>query len=76
NFSLKSKYDKVKLQSKLYTERDYINLKIPEINLNKVALKTIDNKASLLIKSSVFNKLNLEIYRNKLLPDNTEIKPM
>ncbi|MBU2997710.1 hypothetical protein KO500_14770 [Cellulophaga baltica] len=76
NFSLKSKYDKVKLQSKLYKERDYINLKIPEIKLNDVAVKTTDSKASLLIASSIFDKLNLEIYRNKLLPDDTTIKPM
>ncbi len=76
NFSLKSKYNKIELQSKLQKERDYINLKIPKITLNNLAFKTADKRLCLEMTSGELDHLNLEIYRNKLLPDDVTIKPM
>ncbi len=76
NFSLKSKYNKVELQSKLSKERDYVNLKIPDITLNNLAFKTADKRLCLEMTSGELDHLNLEIYRNKLLPDDVAKKPM
>tara|TARA_R110002096_G_scaffold235306_1_gene425499 strand:+ start:119 stop:1675 length:1557 start_codon:yes stop_codon:yes gene_type:complete len=75
-FSLKSKYDKNKLQRRLHKERDYINLKIPRIEFKQLDFGARNDKFYVEMASGSLKNLNLEMYRNKLLPDDLTIGAM
>ena len=76
DLKLKSKYSKTKLSWHLYKERDYIDLKIPEVSFEHIDFGYIKNR---LWVSTGIGKLKgavLEVYRDKLLPDDTERKKL
>tara|TARA_R110002012_G_scaffold263456_1_gene446276 strand:- start:108466 stop:110007 length:1542 start_codon:yes stop_codon:yes gene_type:complete len=75
-FQLVSKYDKVTLQSKLTKERDFVDLQIPTIEIDDLELKPHQDSSLLSIKAIELHKLNLDMYRNKLLPDDDDIKEL
>ncbi|WP_047418354.1 hypothetical protein [Cellulophaga sp. Hel_I_12] len=75
-FHLVSKYDKVALQSKLTKERDFIDLQIPVVEIDDFQCKGYKDSSLLSIRAIELNELYLEMYRNKLLPDDYELKEL
>src|SRR5690606_7649751 len=70
NLSLKSKYDKASLSKKLDKEHDYIDLKIPEVRMENMDFGFNTARFFLSATSVVLQEPNLEIYRDKLVPDD------
>lgn len=75
-FSLKTKYDRKEFEKKLHKERDYIDLKIPDIEIEGLDFNFQKDSLCVEIISGKFKKLDLAMYRNKLLPDDLVRKPM
>ena len=75
-FSLKTKYNKDEFQRKLRKEKDYIDLKIPTIKIEGLDFGFKNDKLYFEMISGRIKNLKLEMYRNKLLPDDLVRKPM
>ena len=73
-FEIKSKYDKIELSKHLKKERDYINLLIPEINIEKFDFNFSKERLRVTSPTITILKPNLEIYRDKLLADDATTK--
>ncbi|WP_158975296.1 hypothetical protein [Cellulophaga sp. L1A9] len=73
---LKTKYTKVALQKHISKERDWIYLKIPEVTLSKFDFTIEQDSFDVKIPSVVLKDLALEMYRNKLMPDDYSLKDM
>ncbi|MDD3721120.1 MAG: hypothetical protein PHW92_01350 [Lutibacter sp.] len=76
NLQIIPKYNKNELSSHLSKERDYINLNIPKIILNNFDFNFVKNRLGITVTSAEIVAPNLEIYRDKLLPDDLTIKPL
>ena len=74
--SLTSKYPKTELSRLLEYERDHVDLKIPEISLLGFELGSVGNRFSVRSESGTLESPELEIYRDKLVPDNPNRKKM
>ncbi|WP_131453980.1 DUF748 domain-containing protein [Neotamlana sedimentorum] len=75
NVDLFTKYSKSQLSSILEQERDHVKVNFKEIRLQALDLN-FNNGFSLSSKSSEINLPNIEIFRNKLLPDDFKTKPL
>ncbi len=75
NLRIIPKYDKKELSTHLNKEHDYINLKIPQIVLQKLHFSYCKNRFGIRAISAHIKTPNLEIFRDKLLPDDLSIKP-
>jgi len=73
-FSLKSKYDRQTLQTKISKERDYIYLNIPTIEISGFDIGAHKDSSLVKAKSVLMQNLYLDMYRNKLMPDDLEQK--
>jgi hypothetical protein len=73
---LKTKYTKGALQKHISKERDWICLKIPEVTLSKFDFKIEQDSLNVKIPSVVIKGLALEMYRNKLMPDDYTLTDM
>jgi hypothetical protein len=73
---IKTKYSKDSLQKQITKERDWIHLKVPEINFSRFDFVVEQDSVQIEIPSVVLKSLNLEMYRNKLMPDNYTLKNM
>lgn len=73
-FSLKSKYDRQTLQTKISKERDYIYLNIPTIEISGFDIGAHKDASLVKAKSVLMQNLYLEMYRNKLMPDDLKQK--
>ncbi|WP_026809869.1 hypothetical protein [Arenibacter latericius] len=71
-----SKYSKEKLSEMLTTERDHVNLKIPEIQFSSLDFGYNNGKYFLYIDQGELQEPNLEIYRDKLVNDDLEYKKL
>lgn len=76
DFSIQSKYTKADLQSVIEKERDHIDLKVPAIEINGFKIDSKQDSLLVEIKSGIFKDLKLNLYRNKLMPDDFTIKKM
>lgn len=76
NISLNSKYNKSELSRKLRKERDHIKLEIPETKLSNVEFGFNSARFYLDIDQGVLNGPNLEMYRDKLVPDDMAPKKL
>ncbi|GGX04859.1 hypothetical protein GCM10007384_03100 [Aquimarina muelleri] len=74
---IKTKYDKRNLSNKIQTERDHVYLSIPVLELYNYHYYS-NNKGNLFFKadSSKIKQPILELYRDKLIPDNKTYKPL
>ncbi|MDO7172337.1 hypothetical protein [Mariniflexile sp. AS56] len=70
------KYDKKELSSQISKERDYINLTIPSINLKFPDFIFKENRLEIAVKSAEITAPRLEVYRDKLLPDDLSFKQL
>lgn len=76
NLQIMPKYDKIELSAHISKERDYINLNIPKIILRNLDFNFNENRFGIAVTSAEIVEPNLEIYRDKLLPDDLTIKPL
>lgn len=76
NLKIIPKYNKKELSKNLDKERDYINLGIPEIVLNKLDFNFNENRLGIEVAVANILTPHLEIYRDKLLPDDLTVKPL
>jgi hypothetical protein len=76
NLSLKSKYNKTDLSKKLAKEHDYIDLEIPEINVRNMDFGFNFERFFLKTNRVTIQKPEMEIYRDKLVPDDWEEKKL
>lgn len=76
DLSIIPKYSKESFDKLIPYEQDWIALKVESISLSGVKFGKDEEITVLEIPTTTINKAHLEIYRNKLLPDDTRIKPM
>ncbi|MBP0903676.1 DUF748 domain-containing protein [Mariniflexile gromovii] len=76
NLQIIPKYTKRELSRHVSKERDYINLNIPKVILNNLDFNFDEERFGVTINSAEIEKPNLEIYRDKLLPDDLTTKPL
>lgn len=57
-------------------ERDHYNVKLPQVTLSPAIWKMQDKRHRFSVSKINFATPTLEIYRDKLLPDDTSIKPL
>lgn len=76
NLVLQSKYSKAELSKMLRKERDHIDLKVPEFSLSKIDFGYQNNRFFFASKIGRGSGLNLNIYRDKLMPDDPSHKEM
>ncbi|MCB4797563.1 hypothetical protein [Neotamlana laminarinivorans] len=75
NVGLNTKYSKTQLSSILNKERDHIKANFNEILLSELDLK-FNKGFGLSAKTSEINTPKVEVFRNKLLPDDFKTKPL
>ncbi|SDE85499.1 hypothetical protein SAMN05421636_10860 [Pricia antarctica] len=73
---LHSKYDKEELSQHLTTERDHINLKIPEMDLDSIRFGFEKDTFFIRTATGTIRKPNLEMYRDKLIADDNTTKKL
>ena len=76
NLSLKSKYNRIDLSKKLAKEHDHIGLEIPAISLRDMDFGFNSERFYLRTNLVSIQNPKLEIYRDKLVPDDWEEKKL
>ncbi|SHJ43239.1 hypothetical protein SAMN04487911_1218 [Arenibacter nanhaiticus] len=76
DMNIRSKYSKQQLSRKLITERDYIDLKIPQIALQEFALEELEGSIWIKSVKGEIKGAQLALFRDKLVNDDLEKKPM
>lgn len=77
SLALKTKYSENKLSSILKTERDHFDFTIDSLKLRNYTVETtVNDSLALTIEKVELENPNLTIYRDKLVADDTTIKPM
>ena len=75
-FSIIPQYSKEVFDQRISYEQDWIALKTQSINFNGLKFLRGQEQVAVLVSSSTIKNAHMEIYRNKLLPEDTRIKPM
>lgn len=73
---LHSKYSKSELSTHLATERDHIDLRIPEVDLDSIRFGFERDTFYIATGAGTIHKPDLEIYRDKLVADDTTLKKL
>ncbi len=76
HIKLYTKYGKRELSGKIDMERDHISLAIPKLQVHGPTLDTRDAKWSVAVDSISLQHPSLDIYRDKLVADDTVRKKM
>lgn len=76
NLQLVPKYTKQELSKHVSKERDHMQLNIPEIVLEKPDFNYADNHLGITATAVKITEPKLEIYRDKLVPDDLTVKPL
>lgn len=76
NLSLVTKFSKAELSRKLRVERDHIDLKIPRMETGDIDFGFEKNTFFLKVDKGFIKAPNLEIYRDKLIPDDLKKKKL
>ncbi len=76
DLQLRSKYDKAELSRHLTTERDYIDLSIPKMDLDSIRFGFEKDTFFLVTGPGTIQKPNLEMYRDKLIDDDKTTKKL
>ncbi|MDO6517688.1 hypothetical protein [Zobellia uliginosa] len=76
DLTLKSKYSKRELSLHLHKEHDFIDLKIPKLSFESIVLGYRKGTYWVRTGVAVLEDPDLELYRDKLLPDDTERKKL
>lgn len=73
---LESKYSKRELSQHLKKERDYVNLKIPEVTLVEMNFGFTADRFGIAMDAIKIKKPKVEFYRDKFLPDDVRPKSL
>ena len=73
---LKSKYGKRELSKHLTVEHDYVDLQIPMVTLRNLDFGFTESRFGITLDTLKINKPQVEIYRDKSLPENLKPKRM
>lgn len=76
NLLLNTKYTKKELSQKIKTERDYLHLNIPNVNIKNYNYAFKNKQFTFAVENITIHKPNLEVYRDKLIADDFSYKPM
>lgn len=76
NVVLASKYDRQELSSYLAVERDFVDFRIPELEIRDLDFGFKTHKFMVRVLEIVVNKPSLEMYRDKRLKDDSRTKPL
>lgn len=76
NVILVSKYDKQELSSHLTVERDFVDFRIPELEIRDLDFGFKSHQFMVRVLEIALNKPSLEMYRDKRLADDSRIKPL
>ncbi|WP_156879254.1 hypothetical protein [Salinimicrobium xinjiangense] len=76
DFKIASFYPKPEFDRNIPYEKDRIDLKIPRITLQNLTFNKLNDTLHLTEPKMVISEAFLEIYRNKLLADDTRRKPL
>ena len=71
---LRSKYDKSQLSQHLRTERDHVQLDIPQMDLDSIRFGFEKDTFFIVTGGGVIQHPDLEVYRDKKVADDTESK--
>lgn len=76
NLHFKTELGIKEYNAQLPHERDHYNVKLPQVTLSPAIMDMQDNKHRIMVSHIDFSSPTVEIYRDKLLPDDTSIKPL
>lgn len=76
DFRIRSYYDRAEFDQKIPYEKDHISLEVDNIHLDSLSFSFVND--SLYLRNSLLKitGADLDIYRNKLLPDDPRIKTL
>lgn len=75
-FKLTPKYDRAEFDARIPYEKDHIDLLVKSVLLKELRWETQRDSFFLQSQKVVIENADLNVYRNKLLPDDESIKPM
>ncbi|AWG21609.1 hypothetical protein FFWV33_08715 [Flavobacterium faecale] len=75
-FHIRPSYSKAALSNVLQFERDHVALDIPKINLEHIQLNRDKNRFQVAVDQMQLQKVNLQVYRDKLVADDLSKKPL
>ena len=73
---LSSKFNKIELSRRLKTERDHIELKIPQVKLKNIDFGFEKNRFEIATDLVQFKGPRVKVYRDKLVNDDLKYKPL
>ncbi len=76
NLAIKTKYSKTELSKVIKKERDHMDVEMPMVTLQDLNFNSIDTTFQVSGSDLSIEKPVLKIYRNKLITDDTSIKPL
>ncbi|WP_299781467.1 hypothetical protein [uncultured Formosa sp.] len=76
NFKFKTKYTKAAFSKRLKKERDYFNVEVDSFYIKSPKFGYLDNRFYFKADTILIEQPDVEIYRNKLVPDDYTIKPL
>ena len=76
DFRIIPKYNKAEFDRRISVEKDRFELKVNSINMQGFDWKYKNDSLQLISAITKISGANFKIYRNKLLPDDTRIKPL
>jgi len=76
NLAIQTIYDKETLSTKISKERDYLDMQIPSLQIKNFDFKVVDTTFQVSGKDVVMENPILNVYRDKLVADDTSIKSL
>ncbi len=76
NILFKTKYTKAELSKIIKVERDHYNLNMESLNIHDFDFGYLEDRYTAKTPKVIFNSPIFEIYRDKLLPDDTSTKDL
>lgn len=76
DLAIKTIHSKAKLSKVISRERDFMDVKMPLVTLNNLQFKVVDTTFQVLSNALKIENPVLNIYRDKLVADDTSIKPL
>lgn len=76
NLHFYTELNKKEYRAKLPRERDHYNIEIPNVEISSFQWNTHEDRQRLFVSKAHFDSPKINIYRDKLLPDDNSIKPL
>ena len=76
DLALRSKYSKEELSKVIKTERDHLDLTIPEVTFNGIDFGFHGERFFTTVEEGSISHADLKIFRDKMVPDDMRYKPL